>query len=569
MLKNDNFLEENKYIFKKYKTIKQIWYGIIRNVYSVIRITDNLPFAMKTEIINGESKTLESEAYYLFELQGGIGIPKFISYGHIKKYNILIEELLDKSLYDIYIEKGKKCELEDACLIGLQILDRLEYIHSKNLIYRDIKPENFLIGINNPNIIYIIDFGFCKKYRSSKTGKHILPKNVGTITGTLKYLSPNVIRCKESSRRDDLISLGYLLIYLLKRTLPWLEKLNNIKELDKENYYYLIYSKETNGKGTLFKNIPTELVEYIKYTRNLKFEQNPDYSYLRSLFNNILLKKNLFYNKNVNFSWINDKNMSTSHKNFEVNKNNFHNRLYRNIKEKSKQRQYKEVNSVINEHNDFSKYLETFPNLVKKRGNNISLKKIDNIEKGFISDNIEHKKNIKKEIMKINDSKYNLIKSKLKKHSNNISKKNSKEIINLNNTCKFSINKINSNINVHNFIKNTNYSDIFNNIKKEKTFKEDISEILFSKDINYKSPFNKTWGKKHNHLKYKKNLHNIIYINKGNTINTYINDIPYRRINTLKNKKDLNKIVFNNNIRYISNTEKIKNKYIKNYESFL
>ena len=145
MLKNDNFLEENKYIFKKYKTIKQIWYGIIRNVYSVIRITDNLPFAMKTEIINGESKTLESEAYYLFELQGGIGIPKFISYGHIKKYNILIEELLDKSLYDIYIEKGKKCELEDACLIGLQILDRLEYIHSKNLIYRDIKPENFLI----------------------------------------------------------------------------------------------------------------------------------------------------------------------------------------------------------------------------------------------------------------------------------------------------------------------------------------------------------------------------------------------------------------------------------------
>ena len=187
MIKNDNFLEENKYIFKKYKTIKQIWYGIIRNVYSVIRITDNLPFAMKTEIINVESKTLESEAYYLFELQGGIGIPKFISYGHIKKYNILIEELLDKSLYDIYIEKGKKCELEDACLIGLQILDRLEYIHSKNLIYRDIKPENFLIGINNPNIIYIIDFGFCKKYRSSKTGKHILPKNVGTITGKFFY----------------------------------------------------------------------------------------------------------------------------------------------------------------------------------------------------------------------------------------------------------------------------------------------------------------------------------------------------------------------------------------------
>ena len=63
--------------------------------------------------------------------------------------------------------------MSDICLIGLQVLDRLEWIHSKDIIYRDIKPENFLIGIDDPNVIYIVDFGLCKKYRSSKTGKHL------------------------------------------------------------------------------------------------------------------------------------------------------------------------------------------------------------------------------------------------------------------------------------------------------------------------------------------------------------------------------------------------------------
>ena len=112
------------------------------------------------------------------------------------------------------------CNIIEVCLIGNQILDRVEWIHSNNIIYRDIKPENFLIGKNDPDIIYIIDFGLCKKYRSSKTWKHILPKTIATMSGTLKYASLNVLNGKESSRRDDLISLGYMLIYLLKRNLP-------------------------------------------------------------------------------------------------------------------------------------------------------------------------------------------------------------------------------------------------------------------------------------------------------------------------------------------------------------
>ena len=325
----DNFLKENKFIFKKFKPLKKIGSGTYGNVYSVIRLKDKAMFAMKTEKANIQFKMLETEAYHLFLLQGGVGIPKFISYGIKKNYNILIETLLDKNLYDIFIEKNRKCSVIDTCFIALQILDRLKWIHSKDLIYRDVKPSNFLIGIKDPNIIYVVDFGLCKKYRSSKTGKHILPKKTGKFYGTLKYASSNVIKGKEPSRRDDLISLGYMLIYLLKRELPW----QITKEvLIKERFMNLIYSKEKDGDGKLFENIPEGLKEYIQYTKKLKFEEDPDYSYMSSFFINILLKINMNY-RTLTFSWINpkDKHLIGLPTKYSFKKSTPQNRLIKSI----------------------------------------------------------------------------------------------------------------------------------------------------------------------------------------------------------------------------------------------
>ena len=295
----DIFLRENPLIFNKYKTINKVGYGVFGNIYSVIRLKDNSVFAMKIESKDSKQKILESEAYFLYLLQG-FGIPKFISYGHIKNYNILIETLLDKSLHHLFVRNNYKCPITDVCLIGIQILERLEWIHSKDIIYRDVKPENFLIGINDPNVIYVVDFGLCKKFRSSKTGKHILPRLTRKFNSTLKYASPNVVRGKEASRRDDLIALGYMLISLYKRNLPWEYNFNNITN---KQYLELLIIKETNAFGKLFKGMPKEFEEYTKYTRNLKFEQDPDYSYLRSL-----LSKVIFNNEKVTFSWISPKN---------------------------------------------------------------------------------------------------------------------------------------------------------------------------------------------------------------------------------------------------------------------
>ena len=299
-LLDDSFLKEKEYIFKKYKPIKNIGKGTFGNIYSVIRLKDKNVFAMKTEKKSAKDQILESEAYYLYTLQG-YDIPKLISYGQKNKYNILIETLLDKSLHYIYLEKKKHCNINDLCLIAIQLIDRLEWIHSKDIIYGDVKPENFLLGLDDPNVIYIVDFGLCKKYRSSKTGKHILPKMRGIFSGTLSYASVNALKGKVLSRRDDLISLGYALIKLIKKNLPWASNLN---PLNRAIFTQLINLKQNDAYGKLFESIPVELVDFVKYSKNLKFEQYPDYSYLRSLFIKVLAKKGLDY-KTLPFTFLN------------------------------------------------------------------------------------------------------------------------------------------------------------------------------------------------------------------------------------------------------------------------
>ena len=300
---NDDVLSKNTLIFKKYKPIKLIGKGSFGKVYSVQNILTKENFAMKVESLKITDKILETEAFYLYSLQG-FGFPKFISYGHNQTYNILIEELLDKSLDTIYIKRNRICPIQEACLIAIQLIERFEFIHSKNIIYRDIKPDNFLIGKKDPNVIYVIDFGLCKKYRSSKTGKHLLPKRTGKFNGTMKYASINALLGKEQSRRDDLIALGYMIIFFVKKKLPWSY---DVSYFDRDKYTKLIIEKQTDGNGSLFKDIPGEFKEYMKYNMNLKFEQKPNYEYLKSLFKNILFKMNLNF-KNICFTWINNKN---------------------------------------------------------------------------------------------------------------------------------------------------------------------------------------------------------------------------------------------------------------------
>ena len=235
--------KKNRLFFNKYLTKKLICKTLTSEIYKGININNNENVAIKVEKRINKFKLLESEAYFLITLKG-FGIPKIITYGKSGKYNILIEDLLGPSiqiLWDLKKNRNEKELIKDICMLSIQVLDRLEYIHSKNIIHRDIKQNNFLIGIKDPNIIYLIDFGFSRKYRSSRTGKHIKFQKVKIINGSLRYMSRNSNRGYELSRRDDLESFGYMVIYLATRYLPWLflEHLNLEKNILIQTIYKL------------------------------------------------------------------------------------------------------------------------------------------------------------------------------------------------------------------------------------------------------------------------------------------------------------------------------------------
>ena len=257
---------------------------------------------------------------------------------------------------NIFIKRKLKCNIIDVCLIGIQIIDRLEWIHSKNIIYRDIKPENFLLGIDDPNVIYIIDFGLFKKYRSSKTGKHILPKISTKFNGNFKFSSSNAIKGKESSRRDDIISLGYMLIYLIKKELPWDYTFKENKIISSK-YLELIHLKDTNACGTLFNGLPYELKEFLLYAENLKFEEGPNYSYLRSILNKII-DNNKYSYKIYHFSWINNvkkaKDFSIEKKNYSRNRS-LHQRILKSLENNQNNTIKNESNILLNTINISSK----------------------------------------------------------------------------------------------------------------------------------------------------------------------------------------------------------------------
>ena len=292
----------NKTIFGKFKLINLIGKGSYSLVFSALNLIDKSMVAVKIQDKSQIFGNLEKEAYYLYILKG-TGIPKIISYGIHKKYYILVEQLLGKSLQQLFISNtniNKLKRKKDIIIASIQVLDRIEFIHSKLILHLDIKPDNFLIEKSDSSLIYVIDFGFAKKYRSSRTGKHITYSKKGYFNGNLKYSSVNTMKGVSPSRRDDLESLGYMIIYLYNQKLPW----EDLPSKSRNELAHKIYELKKSIKiENLCLNMPEEMVIYMNYVKSLKFEQEPNYNYLRDLFQNLL--KKIDRNVRPHFSWIN------------------------------------------------------------------------------------------------------------------------------------------------------------------------------------------------------------------------------------------------------------------------
>ena len=284
-------LRNREKIFDKNYTIivnRQLGKGGFGQIYLGRNIKENTPIAIKVEDSSNRSH-LHLEYEILKDIQGGIGIPRIFKYRQGQKHNYLIMELLGKSIEKLFSDNEKCFTYKTIFQIGYQMIERIQYVHYKGYIHRDIKPGNFVIGRGEKNkIIYIIDFGLSKKYIDLETNKHIPYKEGKGLTGTARYVSLFTHYGIEQARRDDIESIAYNLIYFAKGKLPWQGvKTKNKKEKHKK----IMESKLAHTPDILCANLPDVYVKLLKYARKLEFEDEPDYDNIKLLFKNYIEKK--------------------------------------------------------------------------------------------------------------------------------------------------------------------------------------------------------------------------------------------------------------------------------------
>lgn len=282
----------------KYKIIKKIKTGSFGETYLGIHIKTNEQFAIKLEYVNSRTPMLIWEAKIYKILSGGVGIPNVYWIGREGDYNVMIFELLGQSLEDYFLLCKKKFSLKTILLLADGILQRIEYIHSKNFLHRDIKPEHLLVGLGKKQItIYTIGFALAKRFIDPKTKAHIPYRDGKSFTGTIKFASLNANLGIELSRRDDLENIGFVLMHLIGRIFPW-RGLSGKTRKDKND---LIKQVKANTRiENLCKGNPQEFAIYLNYCRNLKFDEKPDYGFLRKLF------KDLFFLKGYEYDYLYD-----------------------------------------------------------------------------------------------------------------------------------------------------------------------------------------------------------------------------------------------------------------------
>lgn len=273
--------------------------GAFGRVYKGRDLDYNQPLAFKMAKHNDAALKSEADAYKSIEdVSRPSGIPKCYKFFQYEGFDCLVLQLLSKkNVRDLFIDCGGRLSRKDILMLGFQMVSALRSLHISNTLHCDLKPANMVPGINDDrHDVYLVDYGLCS-FVFDRTGQHVQRTGGWHIPGNIKYASLRSHYGTRWSRRDDMESLGFVLLDLTRRGLPW----SSIRGTGPIDRFRVLRRKNSVGIAELCQDLPM-MVRYMRYVRGLKFEEEPDYTYLRALFSEGLVRMGISFDDRA-FDW--------------------------------------------------------------------------------------------------------------------------------------------------------------------------------------------------------------------------------------------------------------------------
>ena len=278
---------------ESFRLLRKIGQGSFGRIYVAEHIVTKKLYAVKLEDSDSRFPQLLFESRIYTIMSGCTNVPRLHHHCVDLNYNIMVVDLLGKSIEGMLDLVHRRMSLKTVLMLAEQMISSVEFFHKKNYIHRDLKPDNFVMGTGkNANKLFIIDYGLAKKYRDQNTLQHIQYSDGKSLTGTARYASINALRGVEQTRRDDMEALGYVFVYLLKGSLPWMGVAGRDRN---QKYQQILECKKRIKVEELCEGLPNEFAVYLRSVKNLEFAEEPNYAEYRKMFRNLFMKKKFVF----------------------------------------------------------------------------------------------------------------------------------------------------------------------------------------------------------------------------------------------------------------------------------